>query len=85
MYILNYMYKVFHNNLPNIIQVKYINKYIEYSFIIDTLFYIKPSKLDTKIKCVSVSGCILLNELDLIINNSITYYIYIYSIRMYPL
>ena len=30
------------------------------------------SKLNTKIKCLSISGCILWNEFDLIIKNSIT-------------
>ena len=30
------------------------------------------SKLNTNIKCVSISHCIIWNELDLIIKNSIT-------------
>ena len=34
------------------------------------------SKLNTKIKCLSTYGCILLNEFDLIIKNSITYSIF---------
>ena len=67
------MYKVFHYNLPNIIHVKYINKYTGYSFRNDKLFYIKMSKLNTKIKCLSISGCILWNELYLISKNSLTY------------
>ena len=58
-YMLNYMYKAFHSNLPNIIQVKYIKKYTDYSFRNEKLFDIKMSKLNTKIKCLSVSGCIL--------------------------
>ena len=31
------------------------------------------SKLNTKIKCLSIYGCILWNEFDLIIQNSIRY------------
>ena len=66
-YMLKYMYKAFHNKLPNIVQVKYVKKYSR---------YIKMSKLNTKIKCLSISGCILWNEFDLIIKNSITYGIF---------
>ena len=48
-------------------------KYTGYSFINDKLFYIKMSKLnDTNNKCLFISGCILWNEFDLIIKNSIT-------------
>ena len=64
-YMLNYMYKAFHNKLPNIVQVKYLKKYSRYNFRNDKLFHIKMSKLNTKIKCFS--GCILWNEFDFII------------------
>ena len=76
MNMLNYMYKAFHNKLPNIVQVKYVKKYSRYNFRNDKLFHIKMSKLNKKIKCLSISGCILWNEFDLIINNSITYSIF---------
>ena len=36
---------------------------------------IKMSKLNTKIKCLLISDCILWNEFDLIIKNSIIYYL----------
>ena len=72
-YMLNYMYKAFHNKLPNIVQVKYVKKYSRYNFRNYKLFHIKMSKLNTKIKWLSISGCILWNEFDLIIKNSITY------------
>ena len=48
-YMLNYMYNAFHNKLPNIVQVKYVNKYSRYNFRNDKLFHIKMSKLNTKI------------------------------------
>ena len=35
------MYKAFHNNLPIIVQVKYIKKYTGYTFRYDKLFHIK--------------------------------------------
>ena len=63
------MYKAFHNNLPNIVQVIYVNKYLRYNFRNDKLFHIKMIKLNTKIKYLSISGCILWNEFDLIIKN----------------
>ena len=44
------MYKAINNKLPNIIKVKYIKKYTEYSIRNDKLLYIKMSKLNTKIK-----------------------------------
>ena len=44
----------------------------------DKLMHIKMSKLNTKIKYLSISGCILWNEFDLIIKNSITYSIFLY-------
>ena len=75
-YMLNYMYKAFHNKLHNIVQVKYVKKYSRYNFRNYKLFHIKMSKLNTNIKCLSISGCILWNEFDLIIKNSITYSIY---------
>ena len=75
-YILNYMYKAFHNKLPNIVQVKYVKKYSRFNFRNDKLFHITMSKLNTKIKCLSISGCILWTEFDLIIKNSITYIIF---------
>ena len=71
-YMLNYMYKAFHNKLPNIVQVKYVKKYSRYNFRNDKLFHIKMSKLNTKIKCLSISGCIIWNRFDLIIKYSIT-------------
>ena len=37
-YMLNHMYNSFYNNLPNIIQVKYIKRYTGYSFRNDKLF-----------------------------------------------
>ena len=58
-YMLNYTYKVFHNNLTNIVYVKYIEKYRGYGFRNDKLFYIKMIKFNTKIKRLSISGCIL--------------------------
>ena len=70
---LKYTYKAFHNKLPNIVQVKYVNKYTRYNFRNAKLFHIKTSKFNTKIKCLSISGCIILNAFDLIIKNSITY------------
>ena len=73
---LNDMYKVFHNKLPNIVQVKYIKKYSRYNFRNDKLFHIKMSKLNTTITFLSISGCILWNEFDLIIKNLITYSIF---------
>ena len=48
------MNKEFHK-LPNNVQVKYIKTYTGYICINDKLFYIKMSKLNTKIKCLSVS------------------------------
>ena len=60
------MYIEFNKNVTNIVQIKYIKKYTRYSFINDNLFYIKMIKLNTNIKCLSVSGCIIRNELYLI-------------------
>ena len=40
---LNYMYKAFHNKLPNIVQVKYFKKYSRYNFRNDKVFHIKMS------------------------------------------
>ena len=73
---LNYIYKAFHNKLPNIVQVIYVKKYSRYNFRNDKLFHIKMGKLNTKIKSLPISGCILWNEFYLIIKNSITYSIF---------
>ena len=69
-YMFIYMYKAFHNKLPNIVQVKYVKKYSRYNFRNDKLFHIKMCKHKY------ISGCILWNEFDLIIKNSITYSIF---------
>ena len=53
------MYKEFHNKLPNIVCVKYVKKYTRYNYKNDKLFHIKMSKLNTKIKYLYISGCIL--------------------------
>ena len=66
---LNYMYKAFHNKLLNIVQVKYVKKYSRYNFRNDKLFHIKMNKINTKIKCLYISGYILWNEFYLIIKN----------------
>ena len=63
------MYKAFHKMLQNILQVTYVKKYTSYNFRKHKLFYIKMSKLNTNIKCLSISGCILWNEFNFIINN----------------
>ena len=44
-----YMYKAFHNKLPNIVQVKYVKKYSKYNFRNDKLFHIKMSKLNQRL------------------------------------
>ena len=56
---LNYMYKVFNNKLPNIVQVKYVKKINKVTFRNDKLFHIKIIKLNTKIKCLSIYCCII--------------------------
>ena len=63
------MYKAFHNKLPNIVQVRYFKKYTRYNFRNYKLFHVKISKLNTKIKFLSIYGCILCNEFDSIIKN----------------
>ena len=60
-YMLNYMYKAFHNKLHNNVQEKYVQNYTRYNFRNDKLFHIKMSKPNTKITCLSISGCILWN------------------------
>ena len=70
------MYKEFHNKLPNIVKVKYVKKYTRYNFRNNKLFHIKMSKLNKKIKRVSISSSIIWSEFDLIIKNSISYSIF---------